>query len=56
MRPCQVVLDPPPSTGNLPPNLTFFSKLVRNYCVECTEINMEAFGACVDIKLCSAWT
>ena len=23
--------------------------------VECTEINMGASGACLDVKLCSAW-
>ena len=31
----------------------FLKNLVRNYRVECTELNIGASGACLDVKVCS---
>ena len=62
MRPCQFVLPVcirpskgPGETKNPKSGIFFKNLLVRNCQAECTEINMGASGACLDVKLCSAW-
>ena len=53
---CAPYLDPPPLGGirKFTPKFGLFFKnlLVRNYCAECTEIDMEASGAHLDVVLC----
>ena len=43
--------------GQITPKSGIFFKnlLVRNCQAECTEIDMGASGACLDVKLCSTW-
>ena len=52
---CAPHFDPPPLGGmedNLAQNLAFSSKIFLS---ESTEVDMVVSGACLDVKLCSAW-
>ena len=62
MRPCQIMFPVwiRPSKGfggqiTRKSGSFFKNLLVRNYETECTETDMGASGACLNVKVCSAW-